>query len=972
MPFKNGKISKTRIAGLVGQSLLCLFILFSCGGDAGFDTGAVSFSLQWEDPVPANSVARYAAATPGFDVCSDYGVDTIHAAIYNASNSLIAQESWPCSAHEGIIHNVPAGANMRLELQGKSNGQVRWSGEKPNITVTAGQNTNTGTVTMDYTGGDNTRPTIISKTPSDNAFDISVNANITAIFSEKMAASSINDTTFYLKKDITSVSGIVTYNSSTNTATFKPSGSLFYTTTYTATITTGAEDMATNHMLNNYSWSFTTGDEGGYYATPGTPSNPDPSDGTIGVSIDADLDWPVCVNADSYDVYFGTSSNPPYAGNTNISSYSISPLSYNAHYYWKIIAKNDCGNSASSAVWDFITEDAPIFNTITIPSISYQMIYIPPGTFMMGSPTDERERGSYETQHQVTLTQGFYLGSTEVTQGQWRTIMGNNPSYFDSCGDDCPVEQVSWNDCQMFIEKLNQQLGSNKYRLPIEAEWEYACRAGTDTPFYFGMCLSTDQANYNGDLPYSAGCDKGVDRHTPISVKDLSPNAFGLYDMHGNVWEWCQDWFDSYPASNVIDPKGPLSGTGRILRGGGYDLGADICRTAARRNYSPSGRIYHLGFRLARSLDDAAPSAPTNVSSIAGDQQVTISWDNVSGATAYNIYWAETQGLTKANGTKISDVTSPYIHTGRTNGVTYYYVVIAENYYDESDESIEVEATPSDLPYNITQLTNNSHNDHSPQINNNGYVVWCGHDGHDDEIFLYNGSTTSQLTDNDYTEAFFYDGSTVTQVTDNDSIYDHYPQINNNGQIVWYGIEEGNYEIFLYDGSTIKNISNMPTNDAHPKINSNGWVVWQGGTDDGTDAEIFLYNGISTIQITDDTNDDQKPQINDNGLLVWKSFDGTDYEIFLYDRSIIIQLTNNDYSESDYKINEAGYVVWRGLDTTEGSDIEIFVYNGEKITQLTNSANDEYEVQINDNGLVVWKSFDGTDYEIFLAEPIVE
>lgn len=193
---------------------------------------------------------------------------------------------------------------------------------------------------------------------------------------------------------------------------------------------------------------------------------------------------------------------------------------------------------------------APSGRTYTVPSINYRMVYIPPGTFMMGSPSNEPERSSDEKQHKVTLTKGFYMGATEVTQSQWREIMGNNPSSFK--GDNLPVEQVSWNDCQEFIRKLNSHEGGNKYRLPTEAEWEYACRAGTATPFYTGDCISTDQANYDGNYPVP-GCSKGRYRQTTIEAASFSPNAWGLYDMHGNVWEWCRDWYGDYPSGHVTE-----------------------------------------------------------------------------------------------------------------------------------------------------------------------------------------------------------------------------------------------------------------------------------------------------------------------------------------------------------------------------------------------------------------------------------
>ncbi|MDI6687990.1 MAG: formylglycine-generating enzyme family protein [Desulfobacterales bacterium] len=243
-------------------------------------------------------------------------------------------------------------------------------------------------------------------------------------------------------------------------------------------------------------------------------------------------------------------------------------------------------------------QTTPSGRTYTVPSINYKMVYILPGTFMMVSPSNEPERDSDERQHEVTLTKGFYMGVTEVTQGQWKAIMGNNPSRFK--GDNLPVEQVSWNDCQEFIRNLNRQEGGDKYRLPTEAEWEYACRAGTTTPFYTGNCISTDQANYNGNFPMP-GCSKGRYREKTIDVASFSPNAWGLYDMHGNVWEWCQNWYGDYPSGNVTDPEGPSNGSYRVDRGGSWLNDAGDCRSADRGSSTPGFGYGSLGYRLARA-----------------------------------------------------------------------------------------------------------------------------------------------------------------------------------------------------------------------------------------------------------------------------------------------------------------------------------------------------------------------------------
>ena len=222
-----------------------------------------------------------------------------------------------------------------------------------------------------------------------------------------------------------------------------------------------------------------------------------------------------------------------------------------------------------------------------VNGVRMKFCWCPPGDFMMGSPTTEDPRDNDEVQHRVKLTQGFWMGKYEVTQRQWESVMGDNPSRFK--GANRPVEQVSWNDCQEFIRKVNAA-GQVKVELPTEAQWEYACRAGSTTAYCCGNRLDDAYAWY-----YDNSASKTHD------VNTLKPNAWGLYDMHGNVWEWCADWYGTYPMGSVTDPTGAASGGLRVDRGGGCNYIARYCRSAYRSRNWPGSRYYNLGFRLVCS-----------------------------------------------------------------------------------------------------------------------------------------------------------------------------------------------------------------------------------------------------------------------------------------------------------------------------------------------------------------------------------
>ena len=216
--------------------------------------------------------------------------------------------------------------------------------------------------------------------------------------------------------------------------------------------------------------------------------------------------------------------------------------------------------------------------------VTMDFMLIRPGIFTMGS-----DKGGNERAHKVTLTKPFYLGKTEVTQEQWQQVMGGNPSVFKGAKN--PVENVSWDDCQEFVVKLRKKVPGQTFRLPTEAEWEYSCRAGT-------------AGDYAGNLDEMAWYDDNSD-HEKHPVGQKEPNAWGLHDMHGNVWEWCADWFGDYPNGAVTDPTGPSTGSGRVNRGGAWGSDGADCRSANRDRDTPARRDDLIGFRVA-----AVPAGP--------------------------------------------------------------------------------------------------------------------------------------------------------------------------------------------------------------------------------------------------------------------------------------------------------------------------------------------------------------------------
>lgn len=294
-------------------------------------------------------------------------------------------------------------------------------------------------------------------------------------------------------------------------------------------------------------------------------------------------------------VCWSTNQNPTIEDNkttdgAGLGSYTsnLTNLESNTTYYVRAYATNEAG-TAYGSIYVLETEEEVMTSdeTISVNGVTFTMIKVEGGTFQMGA-TSEQESDAYDDEypvHSVTLSD-YYIGETEVTQELWQAVMGGNPSYFS--GNQRPVETVSWNDCKEFIEKLNQLTGKN-FRLPTEAEWEYAARGGDKSQGY----------KYSGSNTIGVVAwywDNGGEQTHDVKTKQ--PNELGIYDMSGNVWEWCEDWFGDYSRESQTNPTGPSSGSGRVLRGGSWSYTARDCRVSDRGGNSPDIRFSSGGFRL--------------------------------------------------------------------------------------------------------------------------------------------------------------------------------------------------------------------------------------------------------------------------------------------------------------------------------------------------------------------------------------
>jgi formylglycine-generating enzyme required for sulfatase activity len=388
-----------------------------------------------------------------------------------------------------------------------------------------------------------------------------------------------------------------------STTSYDPPGDLAYHTRYFWKVT-AIDAFGDSAMADP--WTFTVRAN----QPPVTPSSPSPAEGATWVATDTSLRWSDCPDPEGtavrYDVYFGTPlpSSPIATGLTASKWTPEGPLTYDEHYEWRVIASDADEATSMGALWSF-TAVPPGFRLLNLT---------PPATFGMGSLPLELGYSRNEARHQVTLTKSFYLCDHEVTQAEWYAVMQTRPSYFN--GDDLPVEQVSWNDCIDYCNARSVAEGLEPvytrsestvvwdqskagYRLPTEAEWEYACRAGSSTAFCNGAIPETG-CGANPSLAVVCWyC--GNANSTTHAVRGLEANTWGLYDMHGNVWEWCWDSKEFGYDGDATDPTGPAFGGHRVNRGGWFSGDAQYCRSASRNGNGPDGTSSSLGLRLSRT-----------------------------------------------------------------------------------------------------------------------------------------------------------------------------------------------------------------------------------------------------------------------------------------------------------------------------------------------------------------------------------
>jgi len=684
------------------------------------------------------------------------------------------------------------------------------------------------------------------------------------------------------------------------------------------------------------------------------------------------------------DTMEGTSGSYPTHVNTDMSLLHIGGNDTNNNYVQCELDEVRIYNRALSA-----TEIKLLYEADYANSLDMTFKLIPSGIFTMGSPDGvveypigsgntpvaELGRDTDETPHEVTLTKSFYMMSTEVTQGQWEAVMGSNPSYFPACGSDCPVEMVSWDDVQTFIENLNS-ICEGTYRLPTEAEWEYAARAGSSTAIANGGITATDctlDANLdamgwycnNSTVTYG-GCSDASAWGGPACagthpVAQKASNIWGLYDMHGNVWEWCQDWSITYPTNSVTDPKGPSSGSKRINRGGGWDIDAMNNRSADRHDNNESDRIHYLGFRLVREYTG---TDPYNIGLVAH-----YPFDGNANDTSGNSNDGTVNGATPTTD-RFGNADSAYSFDGDNHIVTEVLGVTSDITFSAWFQHVALNVRSSRIGITLT-----GSNDGFLMDFNNGLRFFTG-DG--------SGSCTSEAASMmDFTDgswhfatgvqnsihnktSLYVDGQRIVEVDGSCNLVDNSFYI---GDDIFRPEENGIIgdldDIRIYDRALT-----APEIQSLYRANGPPFTEFEAiSTVSAIDWEHFVINGETYLAVANYRNDSFSLVINSK-IYKWNGSSFTEFqsiltngahswEFFTIDGESYLAVANSENNSSKhvdskiYKWNGSLFVEFQSIPTIGAAECESFAIDGDTYLAIANYRNDSAVYNI-DSKIYKW------------------
>ena len=655
---------------------LCMSLLFivSCSsstpsqptGSGPVDNGAsgsISFGLVWQAPSAYKAKAMF---SPGFNACVDYGIDTVAATVYDGSNNVITSDSWPCSAHQGIVTSVRAGSNYRIDVEGRVWGFRKWGGSATGITVTSNQTTNGGTIVMNYTdGSDTTAPTVTFNAPGTTT-NVPVTTNVVAVFNEPMMASSISGSTFTLTNGVTPASGMILYDSSRKNVAFRITSNLAYNATYTATITTGMKDLAGNGLAANQTYAFTT-EAAPVSAPTGSPTGvrADPGNGTVTVY------WKAVAGATSYNVYYATGP-----GVTTASSKVSGLMNPFVHfgrtngqpYYYIVTAVNSYGEGPASSEMSA----TPMVNTLDSGLVAYYPF--------SGNANDASGNGNNGTVGGAALAIDRFgnANSAYYFNGSSSIVVPNSTS-LNITGNQLTISYwIKWNGS--VFDGNFKGISKGGYNLGTGYELMLGGSSGSDSITHFNIANGTTaEADYYNTNSFSGSW---------VHVAGVLDNSMKLY-INGVLYAENVSPNITSPGTTTSDLYIGTRTPGNSLVGWLNGFMDDI-RIYNRALSAPEvTQLYYAG-------NPNVPMPPSSLTATAGNGQNVISWPTVTGATSYNLYWSTSPILPDKNAADhvIRNATSPYTHLSLTSGQAYYYLVTSNNSYGESVESTQVTAIP--------------------------------------------------------------------------------------------------------------------------------------------------------------------------------------------------------------------------------------------------------------------------------------